>query len=283
MLCCCCFKLLTKGSPRKGIQLSSPECVYTLFRARWDSDSFTHSSCLIQRVLLIMSWDRLEVWRTYHMQCHCNVQIAIIFIILLNLQVELLCEKQLGVTEIRLVHLQTTSPTLSQAPTDNIEQTPCVWTFVSNFKGVWVVDLFITIQTGCKDGTSLGKHWIIENFKNSACEIENYFDHSFIQLLPCPGDHKYQQEGVSTLTTRVLGAAVCFFKVVLYFAFHSPTERAFCWVENKGWWWVISSGPRIAQRGGRCPAPEPRNHRPWAEQKGLIPHPWGNGPESLKG
>lgn len=33
-----------------------------------------------------------------------------------------------------------------------------------------------------------------------------------------------------TLTARVLGTAVCLFKVVLCFAFYSPTESAFCWV-----------------------------------------------------
>lgn len=44
---------------------------------------------------------------------------------------------------------------------------------------------------------------------------------------------KQQQEGVNTLTAGVLGVAVCFFKVVLRFAFHSPAESTFCWVENK--------------------------------------------------
>lgn len=38
---------------------------------------------------------------------------------------------------------------------------------------------------------------------------------------------------MNTLTTGVLGVAVCFFKVVLRFAFHSPAESTFCWVENK--------------------------------------------------
>lgn len=38
---------------------------------------------------------------------------------------------------------------------------------------------------------------------------------------------------MNTLTTGVLRIAVCFFKVVLHFAFHSPAESTFCWVENK--------------------------------------------------
>lgn len=38
---------------------------------------------------------------------------------------------------------------------------------------------------------------------------------------------------MTTLTTGVLGIAVCFFEVVLCFAFHSSAESTFCWVENK--------------------------------------------------
>lgn len=47
------------------------------------------------------------------------------------------------------------------------------------------------------------------------------------------GHGKQQQEGENTLTAGVLRIAVCFFKVVLCFAFHSPAESTFCWVENK--------------------------------------------------
>lgn len=38
---------------------------------------------------------------------------------------------------------------------------------------------------------------------------------------------------MNTLTAGVLRIAVCFFKVVLRFAFCSPAESTFCWVENK--------------------------------------------------
>lgn len=44
------------------------------------------------------------------------------------------------------------------------------------------------------------------------------------------GGHSTGWLSQGTLTAGVLGTAICLLKVVLCFAFYSPTESAFCWV-----------------------------------------------------
>lgn len=58
------------------------------------------------------------------------------------------------------------------------------------------------------------------------------------RLLPQVGEdggssHSAGQPSRGTLTAGVLGTAIRLFKVVLCFAFYSPTESTFCWVGDR--------------------------------------------------
>lgn len=168
---------------------------------------------------------------------------------------------------------------------------PCIfaphWKIHAKAPGPWEQDRHITFFTGLEHqepGEEREEDTAPGRLLASSSECTPPHQQSLIIAESCSGRGKQEQEGVNTLTAGVLRIAVCFFKAVLSFAFHSPAESTFCWVENKagmvtGQYWMQNHADRRQDNMLLCHIiAYPEYSR---KVKYLVLE--ANGPDSLKG